>query len=365
MAKATMTRSPRSLAFDRQPGKTSRSVSAGGIAKIWGLRNVRIGDRIGLVGTDESDQQFAPPTMESVVEAQDPADRARLLVALGELAEQDPFIRVRQDPDLHETSVSLYGEVQKEVIQSVLADDYGIEAAFRETTTIHVERPVRCGEAVELLTSDANPHMATLALRVEPGPVGSGVQFRLDVDQRSVPLYIYKTKRLFIDHMTEYICRALRRGLYGWEVTDCAVTLTECDYYIGDGPTKPNVAMARTTSADFRKLTPVVLLQALVQAGTCVCEPVLRLSIESPSKSINGLLSAVAQFGAHVEQTRVQGRYSTVEATMPVDRSRELQRRLPGLTGGEGNLESLFVGYQPVGGEPPKRSWTSGGTGPS
>ena len=351
--------------FDRQSDQTRMSVSAGNIAKIWGLRNVQIGDRIGQVGTDESDQQFAPPTMESVVEAHDPADRARLRVALGELAEQDPFIKVRQDADLNETSVSLYGEVQKEVIQSTLADDYGIEAGFRETTTIYIERPVRSGEAVELLTSDANPYMATLALRVEPGPVASGVQFLLDVDQRSVPLYIYKTESLFIDHMTEYIRRALSRGLYGWEVTDCVVTLTNCDYYVGDGPTKPNIPMARTTSADFRKLTPMVLVQTLEQAGTCVCEPVLRLSIESPSKSIRGLLNAIAQFGGHVEQTWVRGGFSTVEATMPADRSRDLQRQLPGLTGGEGNFESIFDGYQPVRGKPPKRSSTSGSSRPS
>ena len=93
------------------------SASAGNIAKIWGLRNVQIGDRIGLAGTDESEQQFAPPTMESVVEAHRPADRVRLRVALGELAEQDPFIKVRYDDGFDETSVSLYGEVQKEVIE--------------------------------------------------------------------------------------------------------------------------------------------------------------------------------------------------------------------------------------------------------
>ena len=231
--------------FDRRSDPANTSVSAGNIARIWGLHHVQIGDRIGRVGTDKSDQQFAPPTMESVVEARIPAERARLRAALGELAEQDPFIKIRrQDDDFNEISVSLYGEVQKEVIQSTLADDYGIEAGFRETTTIYVERPVRSGDAVELLTSDANPYMATLGFRVEPGPVASGVQFLLDVDQRSVPLYIYKTKANFIDHMTRYIGLALGRGLYGWEVADCVVTLTKCEYYIGDGPTKPNVPMA-------------------------------------------------------------------------------------------------------------------------
>ncbi len=176
-----------------------------------------------------------------------------------------------------------------------------------------------------------------------------------------MPLYIYKTKSLFVDHMTEYACRALRRGVNGWEVTDCVVTLTKCDYYIGDGPTKPNIPMARTTSADFRKLTPMVLVQALEQAGTCVCEPVLRLRIESPSKSMGGVLNALAHFGGHVERTHVRGSFSTVEATMPADRSRDLQRQLPGLTGGEGNVESIFEGYQPVRGKPPTRHSTFGG----
>jgi ribosomal protection tetracycline resistance protein len=350
--------------MDRRPNQTSVSVSAGNLAKIWGLRNVQIGDRIGEVGTDVGDQQFAPPTMESVIEARHPADRARLRVALGELAEQDPFTKVRLDAN-NETSVSLYGEIQREVIQSTLIDDYGIDASFGETTTIYVECPVRSGHAVELLTSDANPYMATLALRIEPGPATSGVQFQVDVDQRSLPLYIYKTRDLFIDHMTEYTRSALSRGLHGWEVTDCVVTLIRCDYYIGDGPTKPNVPMARTTSADFRKLTPMVLAQALAQAGTRVCEPVLRLTIELPSEGIGDLLNAIAQLGGQFGKSVVQGELAVLEATIAADRARHLQRQLPGLTGGEGSVESTFAGYQPVPGTPPIRSVNSASSRPS
>jgi ribosomal protection tetracycline resistance protein len=342
--------------FDGQPDHASTFASAGDIAKIWGLRKVQIGDRIGEVGTDQTDRQFAPPTMESVVEACDPADRARLQVALGELSEQDPLIKLRQEADRNETSVSLYGEVQREVIQSTLADDYGIDVRFREATTIYIERPVRGGEAAALLTADANPYMAGLALRIEPGPLASGVRFRLDVDERSVPLFIYKSQNLFIDHMTEYTSRALGRGLYGWKVTDCVITLTHCEYYVGDGPTKPTVPMASTTSADFRRLAPVVLGLALQQAETLVCEPVLRLSIDSPIENMRGVMNAIAQIGGRVEQTVVQRGISRLEATMQADRSREFQRRLPGLTGGEGNVESTFAGYQPVPGKPPVRS---------
>jgi ribosomal protection tetracycline resistance protein len=346
------------LRFDQ----ASASVSADHIVKIWGLHYVQIGDRIGRIGTDEQDQQFAPPTMESVIQASNPADGAHLRVALSELSEQDPFIRVRHDDALNETSVSLYGEVQKEIVQSTLADDYGIDADFRETTTIYIERPGRTGEAAELLNSDSNPYMATVGLRVEPCPPDSGVTFALDVEQRSVPLYVYKNQRSFTDHMEQYIRRGLGRGLCGWEVTDCIVTLTRCDYYVGDGPAKPTVPMARTTSADFRMLTPLVLGQALERAGTCVCEPMARLKIESPSGTVGDVLQAVVQLGGFIEETRVRGGLSTIEARMPAHRSRELQRQLPRLSGGEGNLEWSFDGYQPVQGKPPKRPSIAPGT---
>ena len=63
--------------------------------------------------------------------------------------------------------------------------------------------------------------------------------------------------------MTQYICRTLQEGLFGWPVTDCIVTMTACGYYASDGPTKPVSPTPRTTAADFRKLTPLVLMMDL------------------------------------------------------------------------------------------------------
>ncbi len=104
--------------------------------------------------------------------AQRPGDRARLRTALGQLAEADPLINVRQAGQ--EMSVSLYGEVQKEVIQATLAGDFGIEVTFHQTTTIYVERPAATGEAAELIGAPGNPFPATLGLRVEPGRPAPG-----------------------------------------------------------------------------------------------------------------------------------------------------------------------------------------------
>ncbi len=343
--------------FDRGGASQAASVSAGQIAKLWGLAGIRIGDTIGDGAGPTMHREFAPPTLESIVVPTDPEDGARLRVALGQLAEQDPLIDVRQDDVRHEISVSLYGEVQKEVIQATLADDYGIAVEFRETTPIYVERPLRRGEAIEILNAETNPYRATIRLRVEPAPHGSGFEFRSQVDHRRVPIYAYKRLENFEQAMREYVRDSLREGLYGWQVRDCVVTMTESNYSSPDGPQSTRGPLS--TAADFRKLTPIVLMQALAAGGTVVCEPTVRVELEVPTATIGALLPALARLGAAFEAPSPQGDASTVTAVLPATRADDLQRQLPSLTGGEGVLESSFAGYQPVSGDPPTRPRTT------
>ena len=146
-------------------------------------------DRRRATAADE--HWFAPPTLETVVVPRTPADRRALRVALDQLAEQDPLIGLRQDDARQELSVSLYGEVQKEVIQATLAADFGVDVTFRESTTICIERPAGSGAAFEIIGTDGNPFLATVGLRVDPAPVGSGVSFGLEVELGSMPLSFF------------------------------------------------------------------------------------------------------------------------------------------------------------------------------
>ncbi|HEU5418496.1 MAG TPA: translation factor GTPase family protein [Streptosporangiaceae bacterium] len=341
--------------FDRGPAEPRSRVAAGEIGKLWGLAAIQVGDGIGQHEPGGAGRQFPPPTLQSVVAATDPADRERLRAALGQIAEQDPLISLRQDDERQEISVSLYGEVQKEILQATLAGDYGVAVTFRETTTICVERPAGRGSALEVLQSDDHPYSATVGLAIEPAPAGSGVSFRLDVDPRDIPLYIYKSTSSFADAMTGYVRAALRTGHYGWQVTDCAVTMTECDYYVGDGAAKQVLATPKTTAADFRKLTPLVLAQALDRAGTMVCEPMTRARLEIPAGRLGAVLAALARLRAAVDAPRAQGAELVIGAVLPSARLRALQQQLPGLTSGEGVLEASFSGYQPVHGTVPAR----------
>jgi ribosomal protection tetracycline resistance protein len=343
--------------FEEGPAVQRPSVAAGGVAKLWGLADVQIGDRIGESGATAMRPQFPPPTLESVVMAGDPHDRARLRAALTQLAEQDPLINVQQNEVLNEDSVSLYGEVQKEVIESTLETDFGLEVEFQDPTPIHIERPRRSGESIEVLHSETNPFRATIGLRIDPAPPDSGLEFRMDFDPLTAPLYLYKTLASFGEHMARYVRETLREGLHGWQVTDCLVTMTSCAYSVPDGP--PSKRGPLSTSSDYRKLTPIVLMQALEQARTSVCEPVLQVRLEVPAESVGAVLAAVGQLGAPAEMESLRGDLATVETVLSILAAQDLQRELSRLTSGEGVLESSFLGYEPVKGDPPTRRRTT------
>jgi ribosomal protection tetracycline resistance protein len=330
----------------------------GDMATVRGLGAVRVGDAIGEPPPGESlTARFPRPTMEAVVFPLRSEDQGSLRAALNQLAEQDPLIDVRQDDHRHEISVSLYGEVQKEVIQATLERDYGITADFRETTTLCIERPGRVGEAEEVIAartktnitgrsspSSTNPFMATLGVRVEPAAPGSGVEVRIRVEPRLIPLYLFKTPDAFVTQLTTYVHAALAEGLAGWAVTDCLVTVIDCGY-----------ASPVTSAADYRHLMELVVATALARAGTWVCEPLAELSLELPASTAPGVLAVLGRLGGRVTGQFSANGLTRVGAVLPVARVRALQHQLPGLSMGEGILEQRFGGYQPVGEDPPTR----------
>jgi ribosomal protection tetracycline resistance protein len=338
--------------FERGPAAPRASVAADQIGKLWGLGDIQIGDTLGAPRTAPARHSFAPPTLETVVVPRHSGDKGALHLALAQLAEQDPLINLRQDDIRQETHVSLYGEVQKEVIEATLADDFGIEVTFRETTTICIERPVGTGAAVEILHQPHNPFIATAGLRVEPAPIGAGVRFRLEIEPGSLPVPFRKA--------IEDSARAtLRQGIYGWEVTDCTVTLTHSGYVPPQGKRGQTFdASISSTAGDFRGLTPLVLMSALQQAGTRVYEPVHRFHVEIPADTLGLVFPALALLHAVPRAPAIQGSLCLLEGDIPAVRVHELQQQLPALTRGEGVLESAFDRYRPVRGPVPARART-------
>jgi len=328
--------------FDHGTAEPRAMVAAGQIGKVWGLSDVQIGDVLGPPGSAAGRQRvaFAPPTLEAVVVPRRAADGGALHTALTQLAEQDPLINLRQDDTRHELSVSLYGEVQKEVIQATLASDYHLEVDFRETVPLCIERPIGSGAHLEVLRTATNPLCATVGLRIEPAPRDSGIQFRLEAELATMPLFIYRSVDEFAAAIEAAVRQRLQHGLYGWPVTDCRVSLTHAGYI---SPT--------STAADFRKLVPLVLMRALAQAGTVVGEPILRFRLEGPADALGATLPALGRLGALPLEHDLHGAIFVLEGEIAAARLHRLQQEVPRLTRGEGVLESTLDHYEPLRGD--------------
>ena len=333
----------------------------GAVGRIRGLPAVRVGDALGEL-PDPAEPQFPPPTLEAAIETVRPADGPALRTALAQLADQDPLINVHVDAAGRPT-VSLYGRVQQEVLEATLADEYGVEARFADAAVLHIERPRGVGVAVERLNTPSNPYQATVGVRIEPAAPGTGVRFAVDAPARDMPLYLYGDVTRFAATIEQHIRDALRYGLYGWAVTDCVVTLVEAGYSVADGP--PSKRGPRSTALDYRKVAPVVCRQALRRAGTRVCEPVLRVTLEVPDRDVAVLHTVLGRMGAELTGQWPAGTVTRLDARLVAADLHDLQHQLPDLTGGEGVLEYRFDSYRPVPGRPPERARPRDDTGES
>ncbi|KRF23519.1 translation factor GTPase family protein [Phycicoccus sp. Soil803] len=337
--------------FDRGRLVSVDEVPAGRIAAVTGWSSARIGDRFGPVGaTPGAVAQFARPTLETVVDAVRLSDVVGMYSALTELADQDPLIDLRRDDGRREIAVSLYGEVQKEVIAAVLAEEYGIEVTFRPTTSICVERVVAPGAAVQLIGTAPNPFLAQVGLRVEPLPVGAGHEFALEIELGSMPPAFFTAVR-------EGIAATLEEGVHGWAVPDARVVMTHSGYYPRQSHAHATFDKAMSSTAqDFRSLTRLVLAEALVRAGTVVCAPVHRFELEVPEDTLSSVLGELNRHRAVPLETTLRGRSAVLVGEVPADAVHGVQQRIPHLTRGEGVFTSGLDHYAPTTGAPAERS---------
>ncbi|MDQ2786547.1 MAG: GTP-binding protein, partial [Chloroflexota bacterium] len=204
--------------------------------------------------------------------------------------------------------------------------------------TICIERPVGTGEHAEIIGENGNPFYATVGLRVEPAECGSGTRYVRELG--ALPLAFYRA-------IEETVYETFTQGLSGWEVTDCIVTLTHAGF-----------SSVMSTAGDFRKLTPLVLMQALRGADTEVCEPVETFDLEIPEDTFGAVTGALVNARATMRNAFRDGASYRVICELPTAELRAVEQQLPALTRGEGSWVSHFAGHVPVTGDTPTRART-------
>jgi len=318
-------------------GKTVQvpKVGAGEFCKVWGWKEVKIGDVVGEWSDHIKTLHFATPRYETRIEAMHREQEHQLYQMLLQLAEEDPLISVLKD-DVHQSIyLRMFGEVQKEVIETTLKEHYGLEVRFAETGIVCIEKPCGTGQAVEHMGAANNPFAATVGFQVEPGPAGSGITYQYTPG--ALPLAFYRA-------IEETARATLAQGLYGWEVADIVVTLTRTGY-----------ASMITTASDFRNLVPLVLMEALSRAGTDVYEPINQFELSVPIYAISTAMFKLSLLRAVYEQPILHHGTFLLKGTLPVETSETFRRELPSFTEGEGVFVAEVSGFVKKEGKYPTR----------
>lgn len=314
-----------------QGGKKTAAdcIDAGDIAVLTGAE-LFVGDVIGFRSDRIKNFTVHKPPIQVKVLAENEEHRTELYQALSMLTIEDPFLEYRHDQDAHEHTIRVFGKVQQEVLAETIWEQYGIRVSFSSPKVMCIEKPAACGASAEMMGEAGNPFWATVGFRVEPGAFGSGLTYELEVELGSLPLSFQKA-------IKETVEETLNEGLHGWPVTDIIVTLTHTGY-----------ASPVSTAKDFRRLTPLVLMNALFKAGTVVYEPVNAIHMVLPESCLSKVMSRLTLLEGTFLEPDLQGTAAHLIGTIPVRTADRLQSELHSLTNGEGILSMKPGGYMAV-----------------
>jgi ribosomal protection tetracycline resistance protein len=249
------------------------------------------------------------------------------ITAFEELSAEDPQLNMEYYPDEKEIDISITGTIQLEILSAVVKERYGLEVSFSPPTVIYQETPSKSGNGYEAYTMP-KPCWAVISLDIEPGERGSGLEYHSVVPNDRI-FYRYQ------HHIEISVPRALKQGLYNWEVTDLKVVL------VGGGH-----HTVHTHPMDFFLATPMAVMNGLKNTGTTLLEPMIMMRITAPEEFTGKVIGDMISMRGAYEAPSISGGMFTLEAKVPVATSLEYAIRLASMTAGRGILSTRFAGYE-------------------
>ena len=298
----------------------------GCICAVTGLTRTYPGQGLGM--QQSSSAPILEPVLNYRVELPEGCDVHRMLQNFRQLEEEDPMLRVVWNEEAGEIQVQLMGEVQTEILQSLVKERFDVDISFGSGNIVYKETIKNTVEGVGHF--EPLRHYAEVHLLLEPGEAGSGLQFDTvcseDVLERN-------WQRLILTHLEEKIHRGV---LTGAEITDMKVTLLT-----------GRAHMKHTEGGDFRQATYRALRQGLMQAESQLLEPYYGFTLELPSENLGRAMADMDRMFGTFEPpvTTEDGVLLTGKA--PVACLRDYQREVIAYTKGRGHLSLWFKDYEP------------------
>ena len=304
----------------------TEAIGPGQVCAVTGLTKARPGE--GLGAERDSDLPVLEPVLSYQVLLPEGADVHAALGKLHRLEEEEPQLHVVWNETLGEIHVQLMGEIQLEVLRSLLAERFGLEVEFGPGGILYKETITEPMEGVGHY--EPLRHYAEVHLKLEPLPRGSGMQFAADCREEVLDK---NWQRLVLTHLEE---KQHLGVLTGSPLTDVKITLIA-----------GRAHLKHTEGGDFRQATYRAVRQGLMLAKSQLLEPWYAFRLEVPAENIGRAMSDIQRMEGTFDPPESGEETAVLTGFAPVSTMRSYPMEVVSYTRGRGHLSLTLDGYRP------------------
>lgn len=309
--------------------RTADEAPAGTLCAVEGLASAYAGE--GLGAERDAARPFLEPVLSYRVICPDGTDAQTVYSKLKALGEEDPTLHITWNDRLKEIRLDLMGEIQLEILKTLIAERFGFDVSFDEGSIAYKETIAARVEGVGHY--EPLRHYAEVHLIMEPLPRGSGLVFETDVSEDRLAL---NWQRLILTHLAEKTHLGV---LTGSPITDMKIT-------VAGG----RAHLKHTEGGDFRQATYRAVRMGLMHAESILLEPYCSFRIELPDEFVGRAMSDLQRLDATFSQPMPsdgEAGISVITGSAPIAKLRGYQTELAGYSKGRGRFSSAFEGFFP------------------
>lgn len=299
-------------------------MTAGGICAVTGLTFVNCGDGLGFEKAFSS--SYLEPVMNYRIVLPKECDAKTFLPKLKELEEEDPQLHVLWNTFLQEIHISLMGEVQTEILKSIISERFGVDVEIDNGKVLYKETIENTVEGVGHY--EPLRHYAEVHLIMEPLPRGSGLHFATKCNEDALSR---NWQNLIMLHLRE---KEHLGVLTGSPITDIKITLAA-----------GRAHLKHTEGGDFRQSTYRAVRQGLMQAKSVLLEPYYAFRIEVPTEQIGRVINDIRMKSGTFDPPIENGGFSIITGKAPVTQLNSYASEIASYTAGRGRISCEVCGY--------------------
>ena len=303
-----------------------QEVRAGRVCAVTGLTKTYPGE--GLGAEPPSEGPVLTPVLNYQLILPEGCDTHGMLLKLRQLEEEDPELHIVWNEELGEIHAQLMGEVQTEILQSMIRERFQTEVTFGPGNIVYKETIKRPAEGVGHF--EPLRHYAEVHLLLEPGESGSGLVFAADCSE---DILDRNWQRLILTHLAE---KEHRGVLTGSAITDMKITLVA-----------GRAHLKHTEGGDFRQATYRAVRQGLKSTESVLLEPYYEFRMEIPAEFVGRALTDIQRMAGEFQTPDTEGDFAVITGSAPVSEMRDYQLEVTSYTKGRGRLFCTLKGYAP------------------